>query len=254
METATTASRLNANTLPITGGRYEVREETRPEFIPTETPDPIDVPLGAADTLYGGNDFGDFLKRRTVCGATALSVLGTRYSALVHDPCSPDSSSVVNVDTRDVPVRLPVRVTADAIAAETGSSLVQDEPGKDAEFSDAAARVAQVKIDIEGLVQISARVLASEVGVRCSEGRSILEGSSRVAGLTVTGAIEQSIDVDTPVEVPLGPYTLYLNQRLQGERSLTLTAVRLTGPEDTLVSAGESSVSFDREPCSCALP
>jgi SdrD B-like protein len=245
---------LNANAWPITGGKYEVREETRPEFIQTETPGPIDVPLGAADRIFGGNDFGNFLKRRTVCSATALVVLETRYSTLARDPCSPATSSLVHVDTSDVPVQLPIRVTADAVSAETDSSLMQDQPGHEAEFSNAAARVARVTLDIGGLVQISASVLESEVAVRCSEGHSILLGSSRVAGLNVAGAIQQSIDVDTPTEIHVGQYTLYLNQRLEDERSLTMTALRLEGPDGTLISAGESSASFDRDPCSCSLP
>ena len=64
--TTTTASgggysfSLNANSLPVGAGKYEVEEVLKSGWVASQSPGPVNVPLGAEDTTYSGRDFGNF--------------------------------------------------------------------------------------------------------------------------------------------------------------------------------------------------
>ena len=51
---------LDADSLPIGGGTYALKEVQKTGWNQEETPGPIVVPFGAGDTTYGGNDFGNW--------------------------------------------------------------------------------------------------------------------------------------------------------------------------------------------------
>ncbi len=52
--------RLNADTMPIGGGTYTVKEVQKEGWHQAESPAAISVPAGAGDHVYGGNDFGNW--------------------------------------------------------------------------------------------------------------------------------------------------------------------------------------------------
>lgn len=52
--------KLDANQPSIGAGKYEVEEVLKPGWIAAETPGPVNVPLGAEDTVYSNRDFGNY--------------------------------------------------------------------------------------------------------------------------------------------------------------------------------------------------
>lgn len=52
--------RLDANSLPIGGGTYSLKEVLKAGWHQEEAPGAISVPYGAGDKTYGGNDFGNW--------------------------------------------------------------------------------------------------------------------------------------------------------------------------------------------------
>lgn len=60
--------RLNANTLPIGAGKYEVEEVLKPGWIASQAPGAFEVPFGAEDTTYSGRNFGNF-RPATIAGS-----------------------------------------------------------------------------------------------------------------------------------------------------------------------------------------
>jgi hypothetical protein len=61
------AFRLNANTLDLGAGEYEVEEVLKPGWVASQTPGALQVPFGAEDTTYSGRNFGNF-RPATIAG------------------------------------------------------------------------------------------------------------------------------------------------------------------------------------------
>lgn len=59
--------RLDADSLPIGAGTYQVREVQQNGWHASQAPGSVDVPLGAGDHAYGGNDFGNY-RNATIAG------------------------------------------------------------------------------------------------------------------------------------------------------------------------------------------
>lgn len=51
---------LDANSMPIGGGTYELKEESREGWVQEQHPGNVVVPFGAGDAHYEGNDFGNW--------------------------------------------------------------------------------------------------------------------------------------------------------------------------------------------------
>ncbi|HEX7290863.1 MAG TPA: post-COAP-1 domain-containing protein, partial [Conexibacter sp.] len=61
------AFQLDANALPIGAGTYQVVEVQQGGWNAAQAPGPVTVPLGAAGTTYGSNDFGNY-RNATIAG------------------------------------------------------------------------------------------------------------------------------------------------------------------------------------------
>lgn len=61
---------LNANSLPIGAGSYQVVEDQQSDWVATSTPGPVDVGLGAGQQTFGGLNFGN---RRDLAPAIEVS-------------------------------------------------------------------------------------------------------------------------------------------------------------------------------------
>lgn len=58
---------LDAESLPVGAGKFEVEEVLKSGWVASEAPGPINVPLGAEDTTYAGRDFGNY-RPATIAG------------------------------------------------------------------------------------------------------------------------------------------------------------------------------------------
>jgi hypothetical protein len=59
---------LNADSMPIGGGTYTLKEESREGWHQEEKPGAVTVPYGAGDATYSGNDFGNW-RPATISGS-----------------------------------------------------------------------------------------------------------------------------------------------------------------------------------------
>jgi hypothetical protein len=59
---------LNADSLPIGAGTYQVVEDQQNGWHASQAPGAVSVPLGAEDHTYGGNDFGNY-RNATISGS-----------------------------------------------------------------------------------------------------------------------------------------------------------------------------------------
>ena len=59
---------LNANTLPIGAGTYRVEEVLTGDWVQSDAPGSVSVPLEAEDTTFPGNDFGNY-RPATIAGS-----------------------------------------------------------------------------------------------------------------------------------------------------------------------------------------
>lgn len=60
--------KLDADSMPIGGGTYELNEESREGWHQEQAPGPVVVPYGAGDTTYSGKDFGNW-RPATISGS-----------------------------------------------------------------------------------------------------------------------------------------------------------------------------------------
>lgn len=82
--------KLNADSMPIGPGTYQVQEVNRPGWVQSQAPGPITVPIGAGDKVYGGNDFGNFDPRIAAAGKSFAGAEGTQVDATVATFSDPD--------------------------------------------------------------------------------------------------------------------------------------------------------------------
>jgi SdrD B-like domain len=84
---------LDADHLPIGAGNYQVQEVQQPGWVASQTPGPVNVPLGATNTTYAGNDFGNYDPSITAAGTPVSATEAATFSGQVATFTDPDTSA-----------------------------------------------------------------------------------------------------------------------------------------------------------------
>jgi hypothetical protein len=84
---------LDADRLPIGAGSYQVAEVQQPGWVASQAPSPVNVPLGATNTTYSGNDFGNYDPPITATGTPVNATEAAAFSGQVATFTDPDTSA-----------------------------------------------------------------------------------------------------------------------------------------------------------------
>jgi hypothetical protein len=84
---------LDADHLPIGAGNYQVQEVQQPGWSASQTPGPVNVPLGAKNATFSGNDFGNYDPPITATGTPVSATEGAAFSGQVATFTDPDTSA-----------------------------------------------------------------------------------------------------------------------------------------------------------------
>jgi hypothetical protein len=87
------AFQLDADHLPIGTGNYQVQEVQQPGWFASQTPGPVNVPLGAKNATFSGNDFGNYDPSITAAGTPVSATEGAAFSGQVATFTDPDTSA-----------------------------------------------------------------------------------------------------------------------------------------------------------------
>lgn len=87
------AFKLDADHLPIGPGTFQVQEVQQPGWVQSQAPGPVNVPLGAANETFPGNDFGNYDPPITAAGTPVSAVEGAAFSGQVATFTDPDISA-----------------------------------------------------------------------------------------------------------------------------------------------------------------
>jgi hypothetical protein len=84
---------LDADHLPIGTGNYQVEEVQQPGWFASQTPGPVNVPLGATNATFSGNDFGNYDPSITATGTPVSAIEAATFSGQVATFTDPDASA-----------------------------------------------------------------------------------------------------------------------------------------------------------------
>jgi SdrD B-like domain len=87
------AFRLDADNLPIGAGTYQVQEVQQPGWFSSQAPGPVNVPLGATNATFAGNDFGNYDPPITAAGTPVSAIEAATFSGQVATFTDPDVSA-----------------------------------------------------------------------------------------------------------------------------------------------------------------
>ncbi|MHB8242519.1 MAG: SdrD B-like domain-containing protein [Solirubrobacteraceae bacterium] len=84
---------LDADHLPIGAGSFQVEEVQQPGWFASQTPGPVNVPLGSTNTTFTGNDFGNYDPPITATGTPVSATEAAKFSGRVATFTDPDASA-----------------------------------------------------------------------------------------------------------------------------------------------------------------
>jgi len=93
---------LDADHLPIGAGSYQVEEVQQPGWFASQTPGPVNVPLGATNATYAGNDFGNYDPSITATGTPVSATEAAAFSGQVATFTDPDTSATASEYTATI--------------------------------------------------------------------------------------------------------------------------------------------------------
>ncbi len=84
---------LDVDHLPVGAGSYQVEEVQQPGWFASQTPGPVNVPLGATNATFAGNDFGNYDPSITATGTPVSATEAAKFSGQVATFTDPDTSA-----------------------------------------------------------------------------------------------------------------------------------------------------------------